>query len=207
VVTSQNGWSASPTLTLRPLVVDGVGFLPGIRDDDDVAYALGYFAAQYAARVEPLRTPGCWGFAYRPDKNQVSDLSNHASGTAIDCNAPEHPNGVATATTFTPAQIATVHAILGECHGALRWGGDYTHTVDAMHVEVNVSPAALHAAVAAMQADAAARVAAPRQTPVRSADAAAKQAVKALRTTAAQRNRPQVLATARRALRALRGLV
>lgn len=150
--TSQNGWSASPTLKLRPLVVNGVGFLPGIRDDDDVAYMLGYFAEQYAKRVEPLKNPGCWGFSYRADRNQSSDLSNHASGTAIDLNAPKHPNGVATSRTFTDAQIATVHRILAECHGALRWGGDYTHTVDAMHVEVNVSPAQLKKVVELMKA-------------------------------------------------------
>jgi hypothetical protein len=150
---SQNGWSASPTLKLRPLVVNGVSFAPGIRDDDDVAYVLRYFAEQYAARVEPLRS-GCWGFSYRADRNQASDLSNHASATAIDLNAPQHPNDVPTARTFSAKQIAEVHQILSECHGALRWGGDYTHTVDAMHVEVNVSPARLREIVAQMQADA-----------------------------------------------------
>lgn len=151
--TSQNGWPASPNLKLRRLTVNGVGFPPGIRDDDDVAYILGYFAEQFAARVQPLKSPGCWGFSYRADKNQASDLSNHASGTAIDFNAPQHPNGVATARTFTPKQIAEVHQILAECHGALRWGGDYTHTVDAMHVEVNVSPARLKEVVAQMKKD------------------------------------------------------
>ena len=154
MTTSQNGWSASPSLKLRKLTVNDVSFAPGIRDDDDVAFVLTYFAEQYAARVEPLRNPGCWGFSYRADKNQASDLSNHASGTAIDLNAPAHPNGVATSKTFTAAQVSAVHKILAECHGALRWGGDYTHTVDAMHVEVNVSPARLKEIVALMKSDA-----------------------------------------------------
>lgn len=161
--TSQNGWSASPNLHVRPLVVDGVGFLPGIRDDDDVAYILGYFAEQYAKRVEPLKNPGCWGFSYRADRNQSSDLSNHASGTAIDLNAPKHPNNVSIAKTFKPAQISEIHKILGECHGALRWGGDYTHTVDGMHVEVNVSPVRLATIVSQMKIDA--RQAAKPQRP------------------------------------------
>jgi hypothetical protein len=157
MATSQNGWSASPSLKLRKLVVNGVSFAPGIRDDADVAYVLGYFAEQYAARVEPLRSPGCWGFSYRADRNQASDLSNHASGTAIDLNAPQHPNDVPTSRTFTAKQIAEVHQILTECHGALRWGGDYTHTVDAMHVEVNVSAARLREVVKQMKRDASAR--------------------------------------------------
>jgi hypothetical protein len=180
VTTSQNGWTASPHLDLRALVVNGVAFVPGIRDDDDVAFVLGYFAEQYAKRVEPLRNPGCWGWSYRADRNQATDLSNHASGTAIDLNAPAHPNGVATAKTFTTAQIAEVHKILAECKGALRWGGDYTHTVDAMHVEVNVSPARLAQAVAEMKVDARKAATPHRAAPIR---AALKAAADAFRTT------------------------
>jgi hypothetical protein len=37
---SGNGWTASQHLALRPLVVGGVSFLPGIRDDDDVETVL-----------------------------------------------------------------------------------------------------------------------------------------------------------------------
>lgn len=144
MTTSYNGWSASPTLKLRPLVVDGVAFVPGIRDDDDVATVLGYVAEQFHARVEPLRNPGCWGFAYRANRN-AANLSNHASGTAIDCNAPEHPNGVSTAATFTPGQVAEIHKILDEVDHVVRWGGDYTGTPDSMHFEINANAAAVHA--------------------------------------------------------------
>lgn len=191
MATSQNGWSASPHLDLRQLVVDGVAFAPGIRDDDDVAHVLAYFASAFAARVEPLRNPGCWGFSYRADRNQASDLSNHASGTAIDINAPAHPNGIATSRTFTPAQISEIHKILAECHGALRWGGDYTHTVDAMHVEVNVSPARLHEIVAQMKAGA--RLATQPKRPagvqdtIDAAKTAKAAAVKAKRTARAKK--------------------
>jgi len=142
--TSQNGWSASPDLRLRPLVVAGVAFVPGIRDDDDVATVLGYVLTQVHERVEPLRNPGCWGYSYRPNRNDPNSLSNHSSGTAVDANAPAHPNGVPTAQTFTAAQIAEVHAILAEVDGAVRWGGDYTHTPDSMHFEINTDPATLH---------------------------------------------------------------
>lgn len=175
MTTSQNGWSASPTLKLRPLVVNGIAFAPGIRDDDDVEYVFRHFVTEYAARVEPLKDPGCWGFSFRADKNQASDLSNHASGTAIDLDAPEHPNGVPTSRTFTAKQIAAVHVILGECHGALRWGGDYTHTVDAMHVEVNVSPGRLKQIAAQMKAEAAKADKPQRPEPVKDALAEARQ--------------------------------
>jgi hypothetical protein len=151
---SQNGWDASPSLALRPLVVNGVGFLPGIRDDDDVETVLRHFWTEYAARVEPLRNPGCWGFSYRENRNDPNALSNHASGTATDGNAPAHPNGVPTASTFTADQIAEVHAILAELDHVLRWGGDYTGTPDAMHVEVNVDPETLHATAERLRGDA-----------------------------------------------------
>jgi hypothetical protein len=141
--TSQNGWSASKNLPRREFVVNGVEFVGGIRDDDNVEYVFRYFAEEYAKRVEPLKDPGCWGFYFKPNTNDPSSLSNHSSGTALDFDAPEHPNKVPTARTFTPEQIAEVHKILAECHGALRWGGDYTHTVDAMHVEIVVSDHAL----------------------------------------------------------------
>lgn len=140
---SMNGWPASPDLPLRPLVVAGVPFVPGIRDDDDVATVLGYVVTEYAKRVEQLATPGCWGFAFRPNVNAPNSLSNHSSGTAVDVNAPFHPNGVRTTATFTAGQIAAVHRILAEVDHAVRWGGDFAGTPDAMHFEVNVTPAEL----------------------------------------------------------------
>lgn len=142
--TSQNGWHASPSVALRPLVVNGVTFAPGIRDDDDVETVLRYVVEQYAARVEPLRSPGCWGFNYRANANNPNSLSNHSSGTAIDVNAPAHPNGVPTGRTFTHAQIVECEAICAEVDNAVRWGGTYLGTPDAMHWEINTDPATLH---------------------------------------------------------------
>jgi hypothetical protein len=140
---SQNGWAASPDLKRRKLVVSGVEFVGGIVDNDNVATVLGYVAEQFYERVEPLHNPGCWGFYYRANRNDPNSLSNHSSGTAIDINAPKHPNGVPTSRTYSRAQIAEVHKILGEVNHVVRWGGDYTRTVDAMHFEINASPAAV----------------------------------------------------------------
>jgi hypothetical protein len=136
-----NGWPASPDLPIRPLVVDDIPIVPGILDNDDVATVLGYVVRQFHERVEPLQDPGCWGFSFRANVNDPSSLSNHASGTAVDINAPLHPNGVETFRTFTADQIGTCHLILAEVDDAVRWGGDFNSTPDAMHWEINTTPA------------------------------------------------------------------
>jgi hypothetical protein len=151
---SQNGWNASPDLKRRKLIVSGVEFVGGIVDNDDVATVLGYVAEQFHERVEPLHNPGCWGFFYRANRNDASSLSNHSSGTAIDVNAPKHPNGVPTARTYSRAQVAEVHKIVAEVDRVVRWGGDYTRTVDAMHFEINASAAAVAKVAAGLRAPA-----------------------------------------------------
>lgn len=144
MATTDNGYPAAKDLPLRALVVSGIAFAPGIADNDDVETVLRYCMEQYVARVEPLKAPGCWGFAYRENRNDPNSLSRHSGGIAIDANAPAHPNGVPTANTFTAAQIAECHAILAEVDHAVRWGGDYRTTPDAMHWEIDTDPAHLH---------------------------------------------------------------
>jgi len=75
-----------------------------------------------------------WAHAFRAVRG-YSILSNHASGTAIDLNATEHPLGVRG--TFTEKQIATIDRRLKIYDGCIRWGGHYSGRVDAMHFEVN----------------------------------------------------------------------
>lgn len=124
-------------------MVGGVAFEPGIRNDDDVYTVFKYVMEQYDQRVENLVNPGCWGYNYRANANDPNSLSNHSSGTAIDANAPQHPNGVPTKNTFSQKQIDTIHKILGEVDHSIRWGGDYSGTPDAMHFEVNVNKSTL----------------------------------------------------------------
>lgn len=143
MATSQNGWPASPDLPLRALRVGGAEFVPGVLDHNDVATVLGYVAREFHQRVESLVAGWCWGFNYRPNRNDPNALSNHSSATAIDCNAPRHPNGVPASETFTPVQIAIVHQILAEVDHVVRWGGDYRTTPDAMHFEINADAAAV----------------------------------------------------------------
>lgn len=141
---SYNGWFASPNLKTR--VIEPVkGCKLRVLDNQNVADVFTYLVQQFHKRVDDVTKPhpaDDWGFAYRPNRN-ANNLSCHASGTAIDLDATEHPNGVSTSRTFSPAQIAEVHEILRELDGVLRWGGDYTNTADAMHFEVIVKPGKL----------------------------------------------------------------
>lgn len=143
MATSDNGWPASKSLPLRPLVVAGESFAPGILDDDDVYAVLHYVAEQMHLRVEPIvredwHQADDWGANYRPNANDPNSLSRHSAAIAIDYNATRHPNGVPTRETFTPAQIREIRKILAEVDNTVRWGGDYRGTPDAMHFEINV---------------------------------------------------------------------
>lgn len=142
---SYNGWPASPNLKTR--VIEPVkGCRLRIVDNDNVATIFTYLVQQFHKRVDDVTKPhpaDDWGFAFRANVNNPNSLSNHASGTAIDLDATENPNGVPTNKVFTPREIAEVHEILDELDGTIRWGGDYTNTPDAMHFEVLRGPGSL----------------------------------------------------------------
>jgi peptidoglycan hydrolase-like protein with peptidoglycan-binding domain len=138
MVTSYNGWLASPNPAdfggLAKLVVAGESFAPGVRFGD-VHTVLQYVAEQLHARVEPVvrsdwHQADDWGYAYRANVNNPSQLSCHASGTAIDYNATRHPNG--RANTFTAQQYAEIDKILREVDGVVR----QLRGRDEMHFEV-----------------------------------------------------------------------
>lgn len=140
---SQNGWpanaSASSIIVRNVPFAGGVTFPGGIAHHDGAEIVLGYVFEQFHKRVEKLRPGWCWGFYFRANRNDPNSLSNHSSGTAGDCNAPLHPNGVSKYVNFSQKQIDEIHKILAEVEGVVRWGGDYTRTVDAMHFELNAS--------------------------------------------------------------------
>jgi hypothetical protein len=149
MATSQNGWPAGdPAVLDKGFAAAGVTFPGGVRGGD-VETVLGYVAAQFHARVEKLVPGWCWGYNYRPVKGSTS-LSNHASGTAIDCNAPNHPLGEKN--TYSAAQRDEIHRILGEVSGVVRWGGDYDGRVDEMHFEINAGAAAVASAASKLPA-------------------------------------------------------
>lgn len=138
--TAQNGWAASENRDSiginKDFEVAGVKFPGGVKSGD-VSTVLGYVAAQFHNRVEPLVGGWCWGWAYR-DVRGGKSLSNHAAGCAIDVNAPNHPLGKKG--TFSAAKEAEIKRIVAECHGVVRWGGTYSRP-DEMHFEIVGTPA------------------------------------------------------------------
>ncbi len=148
MLTSYNGWTASKNPAdfggLTPLRVGGAEFLPGVRSGDVHALFTAFWT-DFDREVEPLEKVGWhasddWGFAFRQNRN-ANNLSTHASGTGTDGNAVRHPNGVPASKTFTQAQINKIRWLCKvKYRGLLRWGGDFTGTPDAMHVEVIGTP-------------------------------------------------------------------
>jgi len=148
MATSQNGYpviftseTTGPLPRLRKLIIPVEKGNPRhfyVRDGS-VSLHLGSFALWWHEKLEPINqgTWDDWGWAVRPVRGQTSGYSNHASATAIDIDATEHPRGVATSRTFTEAEIDKIHRRLLYHEGCLRWGGDYHTTPDGMHVEID----------------------------------------------------------------------
>lgn len=145
-VTSQNGW---PVHVNQSKLVQ-LSYVTGRVASGDVYTILAHFCAWFDAHVEPITKGHSWGYAYRAIRGQSSGYSNHASGTAIDLNAPKHPLG--SSGTFTAAQAAAIRKQLRVYGGALRWGGDYSGRKDEMHFEVNVSASRLRQVVKSLTA-------------------------------------------------------
>lgn len=158
---SYNGWPASDNkadIDIQPFG-DAVGLpFPGGVKGGDVTTVLAYVATNLHYRVEPCVAGWDWGYSYKANVNNPSQLSCHASGTAIDWNAPDHPNG--SAGTFTDDQVGTIYAILNEVQGAVDWLEGY----DEMHFEIAVNAADL-AVVAASLPAAGGGTPAPEPTP------------------------------------------
>lgn len=100
----------------------------------DVLDLFDYLCERFNAEVEPIIKGHSWGWAYRPIRGVTTTFSNHASGTAIDLNAPAHPMGVAN--TFTPAKRAKIREIVASLEGVVFWGGEWKNRPDDMHFEV-----------------------------------------------------------------------
>lgn len=151
MASSYNNWPASPDPNAiginKNFTVCGSkpfgsgGYVGGIKSGD-VEKLFKYLINALHTRVEPMMKEGsnvgygCWGYSYRANVNNPSTLSCHASGTAIDYNAPKHPNGTRTGPNggggWSGSQYNTIQQILRECSGAIRWlSGN-----DPMHFEV-----------------------------------------------------------------------
>lgn len=164
MVASQNGWRANDrsVIVSYPLPGGSIALRQG-----SPGLVLCHVLRRFHNEVEALVWPGIWGYAERPIRGGT-ELSNHASGTAGDANAPRHPLGTQPAANFAAWQIDKIHEILTECEGLIRWGGDYTGRKDGMHFEVNdgVTLEQLDALWAKLQAKYDGQVPAPAPTPI-----------------------------------------
>lgn len=146
MATSQNGWKANDRSLIASYAIPGGRI--SVRKGD-VATILVYVAKRFHSEVENLVWPGNWGYAERPIRGG-SSLSNHASGTAIDLNAPRHYLGARG--TFTKKQVRAIRKILSDVGGVIRWGGDYRSRKDEMHFEINAGSARVRAVAKAIRA-------------------------------------------------------
>lgn len=161
MATSQNGWKASSSsanFVSFPWVTGRV--VPG-----DVYWIFEDFCEWFDKNIENIRRDWSWAYAYRAIRGATSGLSNHASGTAVDLNAPKHPIGVRN--TFSVSDRAKIRARLKRYSGAIRWGGDYSGRPDDMHFEINVSSSRLKTIVSGLKNEDTKPVATKPPTPVK----------------------------------------
>lgn len=140
--TSQNGFPALATTSsqLHTWVIPGTEKTRLRMRNGSAGFLLAHLATWFDNKIEDVDrnyNNGAlddWAYAYRPVRGYVT-LSNHASGTAIDLNATEHPLGASG--TFSSAEVAAIRKRLTRYDGCIRWGGDYASRKDEMHFEIN----------------------------------------------------------------------
>jgi hypothetical protein len=88
-------------------------------------------------KIESVTEEG-WdgGHAHRKIDGSVL-WSNHASGTAIDWNASQHPRGGTQFQGWTRDQVNSIRELLATPEGkCFKWGADFQRTKDSMHFEL-----------------------------------------------------------------------
>lgn len=132
---SQNGWAAPPpSLATFPWITGKVRA-------GDVYIVFNYLCTRFNAEVERINKSWSWGYDPRPIRGST-ELSNHASGTAVDLNAPAH--GLGKTGTFSAKQTVAIRQILADLDNTIRWGGNFNGRKDEMHFGVIADAATLH---------------------------------------------------------------
>jgi hypothetical protein len=214
VLRSQNGFPANDRSQIGVFQVPGTSTRLALRKGN-VATVLLYVASEFDKCVEDIDTPSSrgyvkddlnaegsspstvfddWSFAVRMVRGSSTSMSNHASGSAIDLNATQHPLG--TTGNFTSHQRAVIRRILKDCGGVVRWGGDYVSRKDPMHFEINASPARVAVVAARLRRQARAEVAAKKKA---ERAAAAKVRARRKKATAAAKAKALLLENKRKA--------
>lgn len=135
---SQNGFPAlSPGASqLHKWVVPGTDRYFMLRYGA-AGFLLCHMILYYHEKIQPLNLKGQpwdeWGYAYRAVRSD-SDLSNHASGTAVDLNATLYPIGRMLMAAWRKVKIRVRLRLYAGC---IRWGGNYSGRKDEMHFEIN----------------------------------------------------------------------
>ena len=147
---SQNGWPVlqygDPKVYTWVIPAKTGAFTLRIRNGS-AGFLIAYFVLWYAEKIEPIKGKilDDWGHAVRP----IGDskwISNHASATAVDLNALAHPQGKRGTFNFLvdykkkriTAYARIMMRLKFAMQGTLRWGENYSTTVDGMHFEINV---------------------------------------------------------------------
>jgi hypothetical protein len=138
-LTSYNGWPASKDqaeIGIKSYAIPGTKLK--IRCAEAVAPLIVGFCTEFNELIEPIDGGKLddWGYNFRMVRGTTNNLSNHASGTAIDLNALLHPLGKRG--TFPAEKVPMIRA-LAKKYG-LFWGGDYKNRADEMHFEIKVKP-------------------------------------------------------------------
>lgn len=139
MATSQNGYSANDRSVIASYTVPGTNLRVSLRKGD-VSVVLLEYLRRYNLEVEPLahNPQDLWGYAERTIRGSSTTLSNHASGTAVDCRATRH--GLGQTGTFNARELGALNNLLGWFEGVLRHGKDYTGRKDPMHAEIDRGP-------------------------------------------------------------------
>lgn len=135
---SENGWEVQThQRNLRTWVIPIKGGPKRhlVIRDNRAGFLLATFALIFAELIEePSKVWDWWGYANRNVRGSTRIKSDHASATAIDLNATQHPRGMLVTANFTDDQLKEVRRQLGRpmFRSVLRWGGGYP-VPDGMH--------------------------------------------------------------------------
>jgi hypothetical protein len=139
MATSQNGWPALPSGSpaLHKWVVPGADRHFVLRNGS-AGFLLCHYVMWHHRNIDRLDMKGDpwdeWGYAYREIRGSETDLSNHASGTAVDLNATRYPLGT---THMSEADKRKIRKRLRLYNGCIRSGAFYEGRKDEMHFEID----------------------------------------------------------------------
>lgn len=128
---SRNDWDVIDSGSSDRLV--NLQWITGKVRKGDAYIILNELGRRFNSEVEPIIKAHSWGYAKRDVRGVSGIISEHATGTAVDFNAPNHPIGKKN--TFVASKRAKIRQIVKDMDGAVRWGGEWSRP-DDMHFEL-----------------------------------------------------------------------